>query len=162
MKNSQKIDDGDAYTHFCSAKSSKTSTLSKMFDQQILTSKNVPQKKLRVEKSNVGNHLKRTLANFQAKRSHPRGVNGLRKFCIFLFFWFRFFGVFVGWMRRRELRLWRPADLKLPDVSKKFCAPSELSKPRKVDENFAKILKKSRDRGVGESLGCLGFFGHRR
>ena len=53
--------------------------------------KTSPPKKLRVEKSNVGNHLKRTLAKFQAKRSHPRGVNGPRKFCIFFdFSCFRF------------------------------------------------------------------------
>ena len=30
-------------------------------------------KKLGVEKSNVGNHLKRVLAKFRANRSHPRG-----------------------------------------------------------------------------------------
>ena len=32
-----------------------------------------------VEKSNVGNRLKRVLAKFHADRSHPRGVNGRSK-----------------------------------------------------------------------------------
>ena len=34
----------------------------------------------RVEKWNVGDHLKRVLAKFQANRRHPRGVNGPSKF----------------------------------------------------------------------------------
>ena len=33
-----------------------------------------------VEKSNVGNRLKRVLPKFRADRSHPRGVNGRPKF----------------------------------------------------------------------------------
>ena len=36
-----------------------------------------------VEKSNVGNHLKRVLPNSQAERSHPRGVNVRSKFALF-------------------------------------------------------------------------------
>ena len=32
-----------------------------------------------VKKSNVGGHLKRVLAKFEAKRSHPQGVNGQSK-----------------------------------------------------------------------------------
>ena len=35
---------------------------------------------LAVEKSNVGNRLKRVLAKFRANRSHPRGLNGRSKF----------------------------------------------------------------------------------
>ena len=33
-----------------------------------------------VEKSNVGNHLKRVFPKFEAERSHPRGVNSRSKF----------------------------------------------------------------------------------
>ena len=33
-----------------------------------------------VEKSNVGDHLKRVFPKFEADRSHPRGVNGRSKF----------------------------------------------------------------------------------
>ena len=38
---------------------------------------------LGVEKSNVGNRLKRVLAKFRADRSHPRGVNGRSNFSRF-------------------------------------------------------------------------------
>ena len=34
-----------------------------------------------IEKSNVGDHLKCVFPKFEAKRSHPRGVNGRSKFC---------------------------------------------------------------------------------
>ena len=36
-----------------------------------------------VEKSNVGNRLKRVLAKFEANQSYPRGVNGRSKFEVF-------------------------------------------------------------------------------
>ena len=44
------------------------------------TSKNVEQQIFGVEKSNVGNRLKRVFPNFQAERSEVRGVNDRSKF----------------------------------------------------------------------------------
>ena len=38
-----------------------------------------------VEKWNVGDHLKLVFPNFEAERSHPRGVNGRSKFYNFFF-----------------------------------------------------------------------------
>ena len=44
------------------------------------TTKNVEQKFVGVEKSNVGHRLKRVFPNFQVERSLVRGVNGRSKF----------------------------------------------------------------------------------
>ena len=44
------------------------------------TKTNVEQKTFDVEKSNVGNRLKRVFPNFQAERSEVRGVNDRSKF----------------------------------------------------------------------------------
>ena len=50
------------------------------FDPHFLLRKFHQANFLGVEKSNVGNRLKRVLAKFRADRSHPRGVNGRSKF----------------------------------------------------------------------------------
>ena len=57
--------------------SSKTSDF--WFDASFLVRKFHQKKFWGVEKSNVGNRLKRVLAKFRADRSHPRGVNGRSK-----------------------------------------------------------------------------------
>ena len=43
----------------------------------------IPKKYFCIEKSNVGNHLKRVLPKFQAERSYFWGVNGRSKFLFF-------------------------------------------------------------------------------
>ena len=58
-------------------RSSKTSDF--WFDALFLVRKFHQKTFLAVEKSNVGNRLKRVLAKFRANRSHPRGVNGPTK-----------------------------------------------------------------------------------
>ena len=46
----------------------------------VFEKKNVERKFFGVEKSNVGNRLKRVFPNFQAERSEVRGVNDRSKF----------------------------------------------------------------------------------
>ena len=97
---------------------------------------------LSVEKSNVGNRLKRVFPNSQANRSHPRGVNVRSKFSIFSFFSFRFFDVLSASKRRIDLRLWQQTDLELPDVSKIFYRGRRWWKLEKLIKTSRKFLKK--------------------
>ena len=50
-------------------------------DEKCFLTKNYRKKFMGVEKSNVGDHLKRVFPKFEADRSHPRGVNDRSKFC---------------------------------------------------------------------------------
>ena len=65
------------------------------FRSKFLTEK----KMFGVEKSNVGDGLKRVLAKFEANRSHPRGVNSRSKFAICLKVFVVVFFVFFGLQR---------------------------------------------------------------
>ena len=82
-----------------------------------------------VEKSNVGNRLKRVFPKFEPDRSHPRGVNGRLKFRFFfrrgrIFFSFRHGTARGGAGRKRRkkrittrLRVFFFTTLGLVDVS---------------------------------------------
>ena len=99
---------------------------------------------LRVEKSNVGNHLKRVFPNSQAERSHPRGVNVRSKFALFSVSVFRRFCSLQASYRAETLT----ADgSRPPGQSKKFCMQTALTKTRKIEKNFRNSLKNSRTRG---------------
>ena len=45
-------------------------------DENFFRQKSLPPIFFGVEKSNVGDHLKRVFPKFEADRSHPRGING--------------------------------------------------------------------------------------
>ena len=54
---------------------------SKINEKQVFeTGKTSRKKNSGIEKSNVGNRLKRVFPKFEAERSYPRGVNGCSKF----------------------------------------------------------------------------------
>ena len=99
--------------------SEDTYVLEPRHNNLICPTKILLKKKFGLEKWNVGNHLKRVLAKFQAERSHPWGVNGLSKFAIFL----SFFHVF-------RVEKWNDGD-RLKRVVAKFQA--ERSHPRGVN-----------------------------
>ena len=71
----------------------------------------LPKKNFGVEKWNVGNRLKRVFPKFEAKRSHPRGVNGRSKFYKIWAEIFRFRRKYDAIIRAQGFQNWQKCPL---------------------------------------------------
>ena len=149
------FDDGASYTHFCYAKSSKKNSSSKKFGRQKIVDvkknsrqKNVPPKKVEGRKIKCWESPETDASKFSSQTEPSSG--GKRPEKVLHFFDFFCFGFSAFSWAGCVVGSW---DFDVQQISssrtfRKHFAPSELTKPWKVDENFAIFFEKiSRSRG---------------